>query len=396
MDKRLPHFIEVGQLDLNTLIKLYREADKIEEMFKNIDGRALLIEILKGRVLVNLFWQQSSRTRNSFAVAAQRLGASINQEVGIEKEVKDNDKTKKSWTLVYSSEAKGESFDDTIRTFSALSYDALIMRYFEEGWVKRASEIMDNFEYGVPVINAGDGKGEHPTQALLDLRTILKRYNIDLSSDGSKLRNISIAFIGDMNGRTIHSVSLLLAKFGTKMIFISREALRLPENFKKRLDNLGVSYKEQEHLDSTDVWYVTRDQKEYRSGEYAGEYYVIDKKNLERYKPDIILHPFPRNEEIPMWSYDDPFTWEISVDKEPQAAYFEQMRHGLFVRAALLKYTLAPNIEFTDLWDRRLRDSFIKQCAVCSRVESKLMGWSEKILPLTKLPKVVCPRCQIN
>jgi len=262
----------------------------------------------EGTLLGLLFFEPSTRTKMSFAAAIKRLGG----------DVVDMGPTE------YSSVKKGESLADTVRVVEGYA-DALVLRHPSEGSSKMASEFVD-----VPLINAGDGAGQHPTQTLLDLYTIRENAGLD---------DITIGIMGDLKyGRTVHSLAYALSNFDTRQHFISPESLKLPRNVRYDLHEEGASIKEHTDLEailpSLDVLYVTRiqrerfpDESEYR--EVAGEY-QIDADTLEDASDDLtVMHPLPRVDEI---AHD--------VDATSQATYFQQAHNGVPVRMALLDLLL--------------------------------------------------------
>jgi aspartate carbamoyltransferase catalytic subunit len=228
----------------------------------------------------------------------------------------------------FSSAIKGESLEDTARVVSAY-VDCIVIRHYEDGAARRAASVSR-----VPVINAGDGKGQHPTQALLDLYTIYREIG--------RIDNIKIIMVGDLfSGRTVHSLSYLLGKFkGIEMIFVSPKNLKMKDEIKDYLIRHEVKFREEEDLNKVlpeaDVVYMTRIQKERISDEdyqAAKGRYVINNSNLSLIKPNArILHPLPHVEEI-----DLPIDVETN---DPRVAYFRQAENGLYARMALLCYLL--------------------------------------------------------
>ena len=266
----------------------------------------------EGALLGLLFFEPSTRTKMSFAAAIKRLGGDI-VDMG---------------PVGSSSVEKGESLADTVRVIEGYA-DALVLRHPSEGSAGMAAEFVD-----VPLINGGDGAGQHPTQTLLDLYTIRENAGLD---------GISVGIMGDLKyGRTVHSLAHALTNFETRQHFISPESLTLPRNVRYDLHEQGTTIKEHTDLDevfadvlpSLDVLYVTRIQKErfpdeaeYR--EVAGEY-QIDAATLEAASEDLtVMHPLPRVDEI---AHD--------VDDTDHAAYFEQAHNGVPVRMALLDVLL--------------------------------------------------------
>lgn len=261
--------------------------------------------ILQGKVVATLFYEPSTRTRLSFESAVNRLGGRI---IGF------SDSTSSSVT-------KGESLKDTIKTVSSYS-DLIVMRHPVEGSARYASEVA-----GVPVINAGDGANQHPTQTLLDMFSIIK-------TQGS-LYNQNIFLVGDLKyGRTVHSLLIAMSKFNPTFNFISPEELKLPDEYKMFLESLSIKY--YEHSDFTDIIseadivYMTRVQKERFSDpveyEKVKNVYVLRNNMLVNTKENMrILHPLPRVNEI-----------DEDVDENMKAYYFTQALNGVYTRQAII------------------------------------------------------------
>ena len=303
----LNHLISAAQLSPDTLGALFTLADKLQVQ----DKSRTLEQTLRGRILATLFYEPSTRTRLSFEAAMQKLGGSV---LSVEN-ARDS-----------SSAVKGETIADTVRVVSGYA-DAIVIRHFEEGTAAAAAAASP-----VPVINAGDGAGEHPTQALADTYTILRELG--------RLENLRVVLVGDLlYGRTIHSLLPLLAQFPRLHVeLVSPPSLRLPGTILQQLTARGVEVRETTSLDGivedADVVYVTRVQGERFA--FAAEYeavkdaYVLNLKTAERLKQGaVIMHALPRLNEI-----------APEVDLDPRAAYFRQARNGLYVRMALLSSLL--------------------------------------------------------
>jgi aspartate carbamoyltransferase catalytic subunit len=262
-------------------------------------------KLLEGKVIATLFFEPSTRTRLSFESAINKLGGKI---VGF------SDSSS-------SSVSKGETLHDTIKMVSSYC-DLIVMRHPIEGSARYASEVSS-----VPVINAGDGANQHPTQTMLDLYSIRKTQG--------RLEDLNIFMVGDLKyGRTVHSLMMAMSRWNATFNFISPEELRMPDEFKLYLDNMGLKY--YEHIDFTeiiskaDIIYMTRVQKERFSDpieyEKVKNVYVLRNSMLENTKPNMrILHPLPRVNEI-----------HPDVDSNPKAYYFEQALNGVFTRQAIL------------------------------------------------------------
>lgn len=301
------HIISVDQFTPEKIDYLFGVTRKMREIVETIGST----DSLKGKVLANLFYEPSTRTSSSFTAAMERLGGSV---------IPINE-------VRYSSVAKGENLPDTVRTLACYA-DVIVLRHPEVGSAKLAAEYSP-----VPVINAGDGPGEHPTQALLDLFTIV-----------DKLGNIEgkhIVMVGDLKyGRTVHSLAKLLSILDrVKITFVSPKELRMPSEILFRLREKRIDFQEIEELEpaipEADVIYLTRVQKE--RFDIQDEYekvknkYVVTPETLSLAKKEMILmHPLPRIHELSM-----------AVDKDPRAVYIkEQMRNGMYVRMALLAAVL--------------------------------------------------------
>jgi aspartate carbamoyltransferase catalytic subunit len=304
----LHHVIEAQQFDLPMISHLFKVAGEMEDLVAR--GGT---DDYRGRLMATLFYEPSTRTRFSFEAAMHRLGGRV---ISTENAAE------------FSSVAKGETLEDTIRIMNGY-VDVIVLRHSEVGTSRRAAAVSR-----VPIINAGDGVGQHPTQALLDLYTIHKEIG---SIDGLK-----IAMVGDLaQGRTVRSLAYLLSKFkDIKMYFVAPSLLKMKEDILEHLRERGLWFAEETTLDSVlpevDVVYQTRVQKE-RFGDRIADYescrgiYVINQDSLRLMKSNaIIMHPLPRLEEIAM-----------EVDQDPRAAYFRQAQNGLFVRMALLTVLLS-------------------------------------------------------
>ena len=262
-------------------------------------------DVAKGKVVATLFFEPSTRTRLSFESAVCRMGAKV---IGFS-------------DASNSSTAKGESLADTIRTVSCYA-DLIVMRHPLEGAARVASEVAT-----VPVINAGDGANQHPTQCMLDLYSIMKTQGT--------LDNLNIAMVGDLKyGRTVHSLVEAMSNFNTTFHLVSPESLKLPSQVKMHIKRKNLKYFQYteipEVMDKVDILYMTRVQRErfldIQDYEKVKNSYVLDKSMLINCKPNMkVLHPLPRVNEI-----------ATNVDATPQAYYFQQAQNGVYVRQALI------------------------------------------------------------
>jgi aspartate carbamoyltransferase catalytic subunit len=293
---RFGHLISIDDLSKDEILYILKKAESFEPFAKGMDKS----RILENRLLANLFFEPSTRTRMSFEAAMKGLGGDVINMTAQEA----------------SSVAKGETLADTVRVVSRY-VNAIVIRHPLEGTARFAAENSD-----VPVINAGDGAGQHPTQTLLDLYTINKE---------SSLKNIKIALMGDLKySRTVHSLIKALTLFNPRIYLVSPDSLRLPEEFLEGIDG-DISFASLgEIIDEINVLYMTRiqkerfpDEEEYRR--VAGSY-KIDVNSLKNAREDlIIMHPLPRVDEI-----------HHSVDGTPHAKYFQQAFYGVPVRMAIL------------------------------------------------------------
>jgi aspartate carbamoyltransferase catalytic subunit len=296
--KDILHGNQFSKKDIEAIINV---ASNFEKELKKKDS----LTLLKGKILATLFYEPSTRTRLSFEAAMQRLGGGVISMGSVES----------------SSVAKGETLTDTVRTVSQYA-DVIVIRHPRTGSAREAADAVP-----IPVINAGDGTGQHPTQALLDVYTIYKELGT--------LKNLTVSLVGDLkHGRTVHALVELLSLFKSKLYFVSPGLLRMPEEISNDLKGKGIKALETEDMleaaEASHLIYMTRIQKERFAD--PSEYekvkgsFIIDQKFLEKLgKKVTILHPLPRVDEI-----------HPEVDTYPGAAYFRQMRNGVFVRMALL------------------------------------------------------------
>ncbi len=292
--------------DKNLIDKIFKKAKE----FQVADGEGKTPELLSGKIVATVFYETSTRTRLSFESGALKLGAGV---ISI-----SDPKT--------SSASKGETLEDAIRVISGYS-DAIVLRHPENGAAEMASKVS-----GVPIINAGDGFNEHPTQALYDLYTIEKELG--------KIDGLKVAFLADLRyQRNVHSLVPIFSLFkNIQLYFIGPKELALPEAYKAELLKNKIKFTELETIDSVlpdiDVLYVARVFKERFTDEAEYERlkksFFVDKNTLAKMKKDsVILHVMPRIFEI-----------DKEVDADPRAAYFRQAQNGLYVRMALLCYAL--------------------------------------------------------
>ena len=284
------------------------EVDKILNLANDIEKNPeKYAHVCAGKKLATLFYEPSTRTRLSFEAAMMNLGGNV---LGFS-------------SAASSSASKGESVSDTIRMISCYA-DICAMRHPKEGAPMVASRVSS-----IPVINAGDGGHQHPTQTMTDLLTI--------RSLKGRLDNLVIGLCGDLKfGRTVHSLIKAISRYeGVSFVLISPEELKLPEYIREDvLEAQNIPYQEVEHLEemmgSLDILYMTRVQQErfFNEEDYIRlkDFYILDKKKMSLAKEDmLVLHPLPRVNEI-----------SVEVDKDPRAAYFRQVQYGVYVRMALI------------------------------------------------------------
>ncbi len=292
--------------ELNTLFDLAKDIES---------NRAKYAHACDGKILATCFYEPSTRTRLSFESAMLSLGGQV---LGFA-------------SANSSSAAKGESVSDTIRTVSCFA-DICAMRHPKEG-----APMVAAAKSKIPVINAGDGGHQHPTQTLTDLLTI--------RSLKGRLDNFTIGFCGDLKfGRTVHSLIHALVRYeNIKFIFISPDELRVPDYIIDELKENNIPYEEvislEDHIGDLDLLYMTRVQRErfFNEEEYIRlkDFYILDKKKMEKAKEDmLVLHPLPRVNEI-----------SVEIDDDPRAVYFDQVQYGRYVRMALILTLLGIKVD---------------------------------------------------
>jgi aspartate carbamoyltransferase len=297
--------LSVGQFGRDDLTYIFEVAHEMRVMVERVGT----FDLLKGKILANLFYEPSTRTSSSFTSAMERLGGSV---------IPINE-------VRYSSVSKGESLPDTVRTLECYA-DVIVLRHPEVGASALAAKYARK-----PIINAGDGIGEHPTQALLDLFTILEELG--------RIDGLTVTMLGDLKyGRTVHSLARLLSLYDVRLHYVSPEIVRMPPELIEEGRARGIPQSEHVELEpvlpESDVLYVTRVQKErfddLETYERVKGAFVITPDTMSRAKEHmIVMHPLPRVGEI-----------DMAVDDDPRAAYFRQMEYGLYVRMALLALVL--------------------------------------------------------
>lgn len=300
----MKHIVAVEQFDRQYILSLFDEADRMKTV-RASDG------LLRDHILATLFYEPSTRTRLSFESAMLRLGGQIISTENARE---------------FSSAIKGETVEDTVRIVAGYA-DVIVIRHHEQGAAARAA-----LASPVPIINGGDGPGEHPTQALLDFYTI--------HDELGQIDDLKVALVGDLRfGRAVRSLALMFRNTSnTELIFVSPEAVRMSDDVRLALDDAGVSYRDEPDLDAAlaeaNVVYQTRIQRErfatpqeYQAVE--GIYTITNDSMKNLSAKSIVMHPLPRVDEI-----------SSEVDQDPRAAYFRQARNGVYIRMALLNQLL--------------------------------------------------------
>jgi len=323
LDDRLPLFFRDGriydvlfsqQFDRDFLDKICDLTTRIRKIAKARNGMNWLHQLHGHQRAMLYFVQPSTRTYLSFLNACHILGFHTSEIRNVQ----------------FSSEIKGESMEDSIRTFSSY-VDLIIMRHPMEGFSEKTAWLLNAFaERSVPVINAGSGKDQHPTQALLDVYTLQRSFD-----DRGGIDNKTIAMVGDLSrGRTVRSLSYLMKNYsGVKLLYSSPPEFRIEDDIKDFLVAHSIPFEEHDSmepvLEQADAVYMTRIQDEHDEGDESKSHYeefTISKEKLPLMKPDaIIMHPLPRRGEI-----------DVAVDKDPRAMYWRQERDGMWTRAALI------------------------------------------------------------
>lgn len=320
------HVLRAQQFDRPLLDRLCELTTRIRKVAKMKEGADFLQRLLSHKRGMLYFTQPSTRTFLSFHSACHILGIRVS-------EIRDS---------ATSSEFKGESPEDALRTFSSY-VDIIIMRTPQAGFADATAEMLERTERPIPVINAGSGKDQHPTQALLDIYTLHRSFKDRGGIDGK-----TIAMIGDLDrGRTVRSLSYLMKNYsGVRLIFVAPESRRMAEDIKAFLDKNEIPWKEHDRLadvlPEVDAVYMTRIQHEW---DVAGESSAIDYSNFAfRHehlailpRDAIIMHPLPRRDEL------DP-----RVDSDPRAKYWRQERNGMWMRVALIARSLGADKEIID------------------------------------------------
>lgn len=303
----LPHILNAEQFSREWLLEeLFPRTDLMREIHRLGDSR-----LLTGRRMLSLFYQASTRTRISFESAMTSLGGTTSG-IEVTREARERD---------------DEPLEDRVRVLCSYGYDVLVIRYHEEGGASRAAAVST-----VPVVNAGDGEGQHPTQALLDAYTIHRELG--------RLDDLEIALVGDLTyERSVNSLAELLARVpGVRLRFVSPETLKLRPAVRERLSAAGADFEERDNLEdvlgSADVIYLTRAHSDRMTmaQRFATEprSYVVDAGVLGRMKERaIVLHPLPRGPEL-----------AFGLESDPRVACFRQAENGLYVRMALLTLLL--------------------------------------------------------
>jgi len=332
-DGRIFHVLLAQQFDRARLDALGALATEIRFIAKSKTGMMFLRDLLAHKRVMLYFTQPSTRTFLSFCAACEILGIGVG-------EVRD---------ASTSSELKGESKEDSVRTFSSY-FDMIVMRTEVGGLSERMAWALSNTDRPVPIINAGSGKDQHPTQALLDVYTLQRSFENRGGIDGK-----TIVFVGDLaRGRTVRSLSALLTNYrDVKQCFVAPPQLQVGQDILDALDGAGVEYERSDdfkgRIPVADAIYMTRIQDEWdkEKGESARidlSRYSLCVDDLKALKPDaVVMHPLPRRHEIP-----------TEVDSDPRAVYWRQMRNGMWIRAALIGSIFGCDVDVHDYYARNV------------------------------------------
>jgi len=331
------HVILAQQFDRELIQTLCRLAERVRAIAETRQGANFLRTLLSHKRAMLYFTQPSTRTFLSFAAACQVIGLSNN-------EVRDSST---------SSEVKGESEEDTIHVLSQY-FDVIIMRHPGEGFAELMAHRLNQMRRSIPIINGGSGKDQHPTQALLDIYTLHRCFS-RLGSDGmihqfedNPFAGKTIAFVGDLlRGRTVRSLVYLLCRYpGVRLLFVAPDELQIQEDILEYAQRYNITHECPSSLPSVisecDAVYMTRLQDEHDT---AGESKAIDYDRFrldldmkDKFKPHLaILHPLPRRNEL-----------DVRLDTDPRAKYWEQVRNGMWARAALLAYVFNVDAAIID------------------------------------------------
>ncbi|MFQ5494971.1 MAG: aspartate carbamoyltransferase [Phycisphaerae bacterium] len=348
---RVFHLVLAQQLDRQAIEQLCHTADMIRAIGGSRQGTQFLRTLLSHRRAMLYFIQPSTRTFLSFTAACQVVGMPYN-------EVRDRST---------SSEVKGESEDDTIRVLSQY-FDLIIMRHPAEGFAEHVAGMLNEMPRTIPVINAGSGKDQHPTQALLDIYTLMRAFTESGRPDssqagagatgprrdtgvryrGNPFAGKTVAFVGDLKrGRTVRSLAYLLCRYsGVRLLFVAPDELRIGDDIVEYLSRHGMEYEFaddlRKHIGDCDAVYMTRLQDEWdKEGESSTidyDRFSLTADMVKRFKSDLaILHPLPRRREL-----------DCSLDALPQAKYWDQVRNGMWMRAALIAAIFNADVPIRD------------------------------------------------
>jgi aspartate carbamoyltransferase catalytic subunit len=344
----IKNVVKSQQFDIGLITYLLILTDIIKKMLSTAEGREELSQFLLGKKLLTFFYEPSTRTRLSFQYAGAHLGMNV---LGTEN-ARD-----------FSSAVKGETLEDTFDVICGYFPDVIVLRHTEKGAAERAALITD--KYGIPLINAGDGIGQHPTQSLLDIYTIFEKFG--------HMRDLNVLMVGDLkHGRTVRSLAYLLAKFPRiKLRFLAPSQLQMENDLLEHLDKHGINYRcytEKNKIDrlwrSADVIYLTRVQKERMTAELyekVKDIFIVNRNKVRQMKKSaMLMHPLPRINEITQ-----------AVDKDPRAWYKRQAHNGLPLRMALLMI-LVDTVK-TGVFMREKIDFYQKQ-----EVLDRLRAFQEK------------------
>ncbi|OGF62797.1 hypothetical protein A2662_02715 [Candidatus Giovannonibacteria bacterium RIFCSPHIGHO2_01_FULL_45_33] len=394
---KLNHFLSVRDFSVSSLINLMRKTLEIKNFIRKPKGPELLLRACAGKQMVNVFFQDSTRTRSSSSSAAASLGMFVENILG----TKVDGEYKLAYTSLYS---KGAAFLDEMMTYAAY-FDLINIRAHKVGMAEEIAREIDRRGYNGHVINSADGEkgeGEHPTQAATNIYTFFGGFGIDIEKDWKRLPQYSVAFINDCRNRVVRSDSLLMGKaLGMELKYCCVPGLEPDELLQNELKSAGVRFSIHYNLQPASVASISRIPEDWLGKERteeilrSGQSCSITRRTADEFGYAGVMHAFPRFErgnELPSRNT----AGDLSLDDDDRAWYWKQIRNGKFVRMAVILMLLNPSLELESLRLQELNASFIGQCYHCGRLQNSVSGWgdlkAERYKELPLLP--FCPKCQ--
>ncbi|MDO8523543.1 MAG: hypothetical protein Q7S12_04700 [bacterium] len=396
---RLKHFLSARDLSMSSLINLMKKTLEIKNFIRKPKGPELLLLACKGKQMVNIFFQDSTRTRSSSSSAAASLGMFVDNIFG---SMVDGE-YRLAYTSLYS---KGAAFLDEMMTYDAY-FDLINIRAHKVGMAEEIAREIDRRGYDGHVINSADGEkgeGEHPTQALANVYTFFGGFGIDIEKDWARLPKYSVAFINDCRNRVVRSDSLLMGKaLGMELKYCCVPGLEPDELLQNELRSAGVRFSIHYKLQPANVASISRIPEDWLGKERteeilkSGQNFSVTRRTADEFGYAGVMHAFPRFElgnELPSRQA----VGELSLDDDNRAWYWKQIRNGKFVRMAVILSLLNPTLELENLKLQELDGSYNCQCGHCGRLFSPIAGWgslkAERYRQLPLLP--FCDRCAKN